>query len=441
MRFAYNAIFLVFFCISAPFYFLKMWRRGNWRAGFGQRFGSYGARTKQAVTNRHVVWLHAVSVGEVGVCARLIKALEPRLPNVKFVVSTTTSTGMGELQKQLPNSIEKIYYPLDFRSWVRSAFNTLHPEAIILVEAEIWPNFLWLAADYGLPLFLVNARLSEKSYRGYLRFGRLFRPIFRSFRGVGCQNAEDARRLVDLGFRPERVAPVGSMKFDVAAPKEGRKLDVRALLRRLGVSDQARLLVCGSTHAGEEAILADIYLRLKQRHPGLFLVLVPRHFERTKDVTRALEARNIKFICRTEVETAAVHPPESLDCLVVNTVGELRFFYREAEVVFVGKSLTAEGGQNPIEPAALGKAVVFGPNMQNFTAIAQMFIDRAGAVQVADAGELEREIDRLLMDSQHRATLGKNAKAVVDENAGATEKTVEMIVRQLKTGDLYLAPR
>ncbi|MBC8001770.1 MAG: hypothetical protein H7X97_04200, partial [Opitutaceae bacterium] len=287
MRFAYNVLFFIFFCASAPFYFLKMWRRGNWRAGFGQRFGRFGARTKQAVTNRHVVWLHAVSVGEVGVCARLIKALEPRLPNVKFVVSTTTSTGMGELQKQLPNSIEKIYYPLDLRRWVKSAFNTLHPEAIILVEAEIWPNFLWLATDFGLPLFLVNARLSEKSYRGYLRFESLFRPIFRSFRAVGCQNKQDAARLVDLGVRPERVETVGSMKFDVATPKEDRKLDVRELLRRIGASDRARLLVCGSTHAGEEAILADIYLRLKPLHADLFLVLVPRHFERTKDVTRA----------------------------------------------------------------------------------------------------------------------------------------------------------
>ena len=333
MRFAYNALFCVFFCLSAPFYFLKMWRRGNWRAGFGQRFGRFGTRTKQAVTNRHVVWLHAVSVGEVGVSARLIRALEPRLPNVKFVVSTTTSTGMGELQKQLPNSVEKIYYPLDFKPWVRGAFNTLHPEVIILVEAEIWPNFLWRAADFGLPIFLVNARLSEKSYRGYSRFGNLFRPIFRSFRAVGSQTKEDAERWIRLGVRRERIETVGSMKFDVATPKEGRRLDVRGLLRRIGVSDRARLLVCGSTHAGEEAILADIYLRLKQRHPDLFLVLVPRHFERTKDVRRALDARNVGFICRTEVEHVADQPRGNLDCLVVNTVGELRHFYREAEVV------------------------------------------------------------------------------------------------------------
>ncbi|MBC8000983.1 MAG: hypothetical protein H7X97_00225 [Opitutaceae bacterium] len=231
------------------------------------------------------------------------------------------------------------------------------------------------------------------------------------------------------------------MKFDVATPKEDRKLDVRELLRRIGASDRARLLVCGSTHAGEEAILADIYLRLKPLHADLFLVLVPRHFERTKDVTRALEARNLRFICRTEVKMDAGDPPENLDCLVVNTVGELRHFYREAEVVFVGKSLTAEGGQNPIEPAALGKAVLFGPNMQNFAAIAQMFIARAGAIQVADAADLEREIGRLLMDSQCREQLGRNARAVVDENVGATEKTVEMIVRQLEKGDLYLAPR
>src|SRR5436190_2940826 len=162
MRSLYNILFTIFFCVSAPYYFLKMWRRGNWRRGFRQRFGRFDSKIKQALSNRHVLWIHAVSVGEVNVCTQLIRALEPRVPNLKIVVSTTTSTGMGELQKKLPSHIEKIYYPVDRRNFVKRAIGTIHPEAIVLIEAEIWPNFLWHAADKKLPVFLVNARLSDR---------------------------------------------------------------------------------------------------------------------------------------------------------------------------------------------------------------------------------------------------------------------------------------
>src|SRR5215471_7490639 len=160
MRLLYNILFTIFFTIASPYYFLRMKRRGNWQSGFGQRFGMYDSKLKQAITNRQVLWMHAVSVGEVNLCTQLIRALEPRLPNLKIVVSTTTTTGMGELQKKLPTHISKIYYPIDRRSHVLRALATIRPEAIVLVEAEIWPNFIWRAVEMEIPLFLVNARLS-----------------------------------------------------------------------------------------------------------------------------------------------------------------------------------------------------------------------------------------------------------------------------------------
>ncbi|PYJ80583.1 MAG: 3-deoxy-D-manno-octulosonic acid transferase, partial [Verrucomicrobia bacterium] len=166
MRSLYNILFAIFLCISAPYYFLKMWRRGNWRRGFRQRFGRYDAQLKQTLTNRHVLWMHAVSVGEVNVCTQLIRALEPRVPNLKILVSTTTSTGMGELQRKLPSHVEKVYYPIDYRKCVCRALSMIHPKAVVLVEAEIWPNFIWRLRDKNIPLFLVNARLSNRSYRG-----------------------------------------------------------------------------------------------------------------------------------------------------------------------------------------------------------------------------------------------------------------------------------
>jgi 3-deoxy-D-manno-octulosonic-acid transferase len=441
MRSLYNIAFTILFCLSAPFYFLKMWRRGNWRRGFRQRFGQFDSKVKQALTNSHVVWLHAVSVGEVNICTQLIRALEPRVPNTKIVISTTTSTGMGELQRKLPSHILKIYYPIDRRKCVHRALNVIHPDAVVLVEAEIWPNFVWRLRDKKIPTFLVNARLSARSFRGYKRFGLLFKALFKSFAGVGAQNETDAARLRELGCRPEAIHVVGNLKFDAARLDERRSLDVPAMLRQLGVPECARLLVGGSTHAGEEAILAELFLRLRCSFPDLFLVLVPRHFERGREVGRELEVRGMKFVYRSEITANTRFKPGEVECLLVNTTGELRYFYEHAAVIFVGKSLTAEGGQNPVEPGALGKTMVFGPNMQNFKAIVDSLLEEDGAVQVRNAAELEAVLGELLADEKRRETLGQNALKVVHENRGSIERTVDMIVKHLEGGELYVAPK
>jgi 3-deoxy-D-manno-octulosonic-acid transferase len=441
MRGIYNLIFTLFLLLSAPYYLLRMWRRGGWKAGFAQRFGRHDGKLKQALTNRHVLWLHAVSVGEVNVCTQLIKALEPRLPNLKIVVSTTTSTGMAELRRKLPNHIEKIYYPIDRRTWVRRAINIIRPEAVILVEAEIWPNFIWRLRSLRIPVFLVNARLSDRSYRGYRRFRFLFRPLFASFAGVGTQNEDDAARLRILGCRPEAVQVVGNLKFDAAKLDVQRDLDVPDMLQRLGVKPKSAILVAGSTHPGEEAVLAEQFLRLRRLHPSLFLIVVPRHFERSREVGRELEARGVRFVYRSEITGSQQFDPGTIDSLVVNTTGELRLFYEHADIVFVGKSLVAHGGQNPIEPGSLAKPMVFGPNMENFAAITSAFLREEGAMQVRDATELESVLDILLSDPARRQRMGRNALRVVRENQGGIERTVDMILRHLEGGDLYIAPR
>ncbi len=439
MRIIYNILFTAFFVLLSPYYFWRLRRRGNWRAGFRQRFGSFDTNLKQALTNREVIWLHAVSVGEVNVCTQLIRSLQPRLPNAKIIVSTTTTTGMAELKKKLPNHISKVYYPIDRRPYVSRAMGTLRPRAIVLIEAEIWPNFITRARQQGIPLFLVNARLSERSFRGYRRFGFLFRPLFAAFTGVGAQNEGDAARLREIGCRPEVIRVVGSLKFDAARIEERRPINIPTMLRQLGVPTDAQLLIGGSTHAGEEAILADIYLRLRARFPRLFLVLVPRHFERCRGVGRELEVRGVKFAYRSELTAHTQHRAGELGCLLVNTTGELRYFYEHATVIFVGKSLTAEGGQNPIEPGALGKAMIFGPNMQNFADVARSFVTQAGAEQVKDAAELEARLAALLADEARRTQLGQNAVKVVRENLGAIERTVDMIVEQLDPNVFYVA--
>jgi len=441
MRTLYDILFGIALLLSSPFYFFKMSRRGNWQSGFRQRFGHYNNKVKQSVTNRHILWIHAVSVGEMNIAMQVIRALEPRLPNLKIMVSTTTTTGMGELQKRLEPHIGKIYYPIDRKKYVARAIGAIHPDAIVLVESEIWPNFIWRARAFGTPVFLINARLSDRSYPRYKKLGFFFRDIFASFAAVGAQNEADAAKLRELGCAPEAVHVVGNLKFDALRPGGPNQLDVPALLAQLGVAADAPVLVAGSTHAGEEGILAEQFLRLRLRFPNLFLILVPRHFERAREVGETLARQGVKFMYRGDIKPATHCAPGSMQCLLVNTTGELRSFYEHATVVFVGKSLTAKGGQNPIEPAALGKPVVFGPNMQNFADTTEIFLKRDAAIQVRNAADLEKTFADLLSNPERRDQLGQNAKKTVEINRGAVDRTVNLIIEHLKSLNTYIVPQ
>lgn len=442
MRTLYNLLINVAVVLLAPFYMIKLWRRGNWLRGFRQRFGRYDAKVKQSITNRHVMWIHAVSVGEVNLVVRLIDELGIRLPNLKVVVSTTTTTGMAEIRRRLPAHVQKIYYPIDRRKWVQRALGTIHPEAIVLVEAEIWPNYLWRAQEMGVPTFLVNARISDSSFRGYQRFGKIFRGLLQRIDRVCCPSESDAQRLRELGCRQEALHVVGNMKFDTAAPEGNRKLNVRALLRQIGVPSDALIIVAGSTHDGEEALLAKAFLGLKSRFDNLFLIVVPRHHERGREAGRAIKSKGISVIYRRGIRDRETQPKGRYQCLLVNTTGELRFFYEVADVVFVGKSLTAKGGQNPIEPAALGKAIVVGPHMQNFRAIIPEFLKVDGIRQVKSAREVESAMADLLAHEDQRNEMGQRARAVVERNYGAIKRTVDVIAERMqREEDIFVADR
>jgi len=437
VQFIYNILFEVGFILLAPYYFLRMRRRGGWRRGFGERLGRYSTEFKQAISNRDVIWLHAVSVGEANICVELIKVLQPRLPNLKLVVSTTTSTAMNELRKKLPAEVSRIYYPIDRRGFVRRALATIRPKAMVIVEAEIWPNFLWGLQARRIPHFLVNTRISMKSFRGYRRFRFLFRRFFAGFTGVGAQSESDAKRLMELGCSKKVVHVFGSCKFDGTKISRDRLLDVPNLLKNLGIPEGSPLLVGGSTHNGEEVILACVAKRLQKKYPDLFLILVPRHAERGREVGESLSKLGIRFVYRNEI--GGNTPPRkqgSLDCLLVNTTGELKYFYEQASVVFIGKSLTAEGGQNPIEPAGLARPIVVGPHMENFEEIIAKFLSQDAVIQVTDEATLESAIDDLLSNEVKRDALGQAARKVVHSNEGAVDRTVEMILSGTETTEM-----
>ena len=443
MRLLYNILINIAVVLLAPLYMIKLWRRGNWRRGFFQRFGRYDAKVKQSLTNRHVMWIHAVSVGEANLVVRLIDEIEKRLPNLKIVVSTTTTTGMAEIRKRLPGHIQKIYYPTDRRKWVQRALGTVHPEAIVLVEAEIWPNFLWRAREMNVPVFLVNARISDSSLKGYRRFASIFKPLFHNIDRICCPAETDKHRLLELGAHPENVHVVGNMKFDTATLGGNRSLDVQGMLRQLGVPEDALIIVAGSTHDGEEGLLAEAFVELKKQFSNLFLIIVPRHHERGREAGRAVKYRGLNLVFRRGLRSSGKqYDPSSVDCLLVNTTGELKFFYEIADVVFVGKSLSAKGGQNPIEPAALGKAVVVGPNMQNFRAIMPSFLEAEAVKQIHSENELVPTFAELLSNEPARNELGKRAQGVVEQNYGAIERTAHVIAERMRHEDnTYVAER
>ena len=324
------------------------------------------------------------------------------MPNAKIVVSCTTTTGMAEYRRRLPSRITKIYYPLDRAKFVRHALATINPEAVILLEAEIWPNFLWRARDLRVPVFLANARLSERSYPRYQKFGWLFRPLFASLAGVSCENETEAQKLRDVGCQPARA---GGGQFVIRRRRPDREAqpgrarpappDRRARRRRPRRRQH---------HHGEELLLADMAARLREKFPISPPLLVPRHFERCQELSQKLKTKGVRVMLRSAIFADTQLAAGEVDCLLVNTTGELKFFYEPADIVFIGKTLTAIGGQNPLEPAALGKAVVFGPNMQNFKEITRLFLSRQAAVQVPDAAGLERALEDLLANLATRGT-------------------------------------
>jgi len=431
IRVLYQLLYILLLILASPFLVFKMLRRGQWKLGFGQRFGHYDADLIEKLAGQRTLWLNAVSVGEVNLTVQLVALIRQNLPGICLVVSTTTTTGMAELQRRLPDDVLKIYYPLDQRSFVRRALAGIRPDAIVLIEADFWPNFLWEAEAEGIPVLLVNALISERSARMYLKFGFLFRQLFVSFDRVFCADSVDRDRLEALGCRPEAISVVGHPKYDTALAAEGEPLDVRALLDRAGLNQEMTVLLGGSTHASEEAMLARIYLRLKNDHPRLFLVLVPRHFERANEVARELSNMGIEVILRTNLPEKRPDLAAIPHCLIVNTTGELRHFYGEADIVFIGQSFVEGGGQNPIEPAVHGRAILAGPMMETFKAILPHFLKKQALIQVRDERDLESSIKELLDNPGNCAALGQRAQKVVEDNQGALERTAAGILSSL----------
>jgi 3-deoxy-D-manno-octulosonic-acid transferase len=422
IRFLYNLLWPIGLLFFLPGYFRKMVRRGSYREKFGQRLGVYDRELRERLSKRQSTWLHAVSVGEVNIALKLANALRVLEPNLQCVLTTTTTTGFALARKNAPPWIEVMYTPLDYWPIMHRAFSVVRPARVVLVEAEIWPNLAAGAHAGRIPLALVNARLSPRSERRYRRFRLFVAPMFRVLDLVCVPEQQDIERWVALGVSRNRIRVTGSIKYDPHA--HGQKEPAPSHVSFPQFDPQRLVLFGGSTHPGEEEILARIFLRLRGQFPSLRLFIAPRHVERLQEIRAKLDA----FPFRVDLVSEAIACGEGdADCLLLDTTGELQRWYSIATVVFVGKSLTAHGGQNPVEAILAGKPVVFGPHMENFATLAMTLVSNNGAIQVTDADSLERTLTDLLLDSESRQHLVQNAHVALSEHQGATVRTAVFV--------------
>jgi 3-deoxy-D-manno-octulosonic-acid transferase len=396
-----------------------MLRRGNYRAKFGQRLGFYDRATREKLAAGPQTWMHAVSVGEVMIALKLLAELKKSEPDLRVALTTTTTTGFALAARQTSPWVEVLYMPLDFWPVMRRAFGVIKPRRIILVEAEVWPNLAAFAQRRRIPLALVNARLSPRSEARFYRFRAIVRPIFAQLDLVCVQEPEDVARWESLGVARARLQVVGSIKFDPANDEPNPERP-RAFLESMGIVATRPVLLAGSTHAGEEEVVAGVLRKLREEFPDLFLIIAPRHVERAREITNSLAALGLSVTLRSA-------GPRNGDVLVLDTTGELRAWYAVATIVFIGKSLTAHGGQNPVEAIVADRPVIFGPHMENFARLAERLLAVGGAVQVEDECALTNAAAALLRDSAARAQLVEQARSVLGPHRGATARTVALL--------------
>jgi 3-deoxy-D-manno-octulosonic-acid transferase len=425
IRFFYNLFYPIGLLFFLPGQIAKLIRRGNYRYKLGQRFGIYGDEIRARLAAHRNTWIHAVSVGEVAIALKLAAKLRQLDPEFFCVLTTTTTTGFQVANAEASDWMEVLYNPLDFWSIMLSAFAAIRPVRLILVEAEVWPNLAAEARKRHVPLALVNARLSKRSEARFRRFPGLTAPTFRCLDAVCVQEEEDIERWVGLGVARERIHHVGSIKYDPVDVRLNPDLPLE-ILASFGIDRDSPILFGGSTHPGEEEILGEIFQRLHSDFPAFTLIVAPRHVERVREIRGRLEKLGLKVSLRSESGGTRVSPP---DCLLLDTTGELQHWYAVATIVFVGKSLTARGGQNPVEPILAGKPVLFGPHMENFSALAQALVVNEAAVQVRDPNTLQQQITWLLRDRAAALRLVANAHSVLARHSGATKRTAAIVMQ------------
>ena len=385
--------------------------------GWAMRLGRYPAKVRRAIEGRRPVWLHAVSVGEAVAARPLARALIDADPARGLVLSTITPGGFA-MATQVAGAVP-VYFPLDFRASVTRALDALRPGALLLVESEWWPTMLRLTRRRGVPIAVVNGRLSPRAFRRYRRARGWAARLLRDIDLFLMQSQGDADRAIELGAPPERLRVTGSLKWDASVGARPSPEAIREAAARLGLApdDPAPVIVAGSTHRGEEAAVLSAFRAVREASPRARLIIAPRHLERVAEVET--EAREAGF----DVVRASA-PAGGWDVAVVDRFGELARYYGLAHAVFIGGSLVPHGGQNPLEATSLGKPIVFGPFMHNFAEIAERLMEHGAARQLASVEELSPVLRLMCADTGGSRVMGARAQALTERSQGALARTL-----------------
>lgn len=416
MRFLYTIIFYLFL----PFILLRLWiknrKNPNDLQFWHERLG-LGLRHPLPSGG---IWVHAVSVGESLTAIPLIKRIQQRYPSLPIIVTNETATGAERIRVALGNSITPLYFPYDLPLILRKFFKALQPKLLILLETELWPNLLAACQLYQVPVALVNARLSERSALSYRRILPITQAMLKSINVISAQFQADAERFIDLGFSPERIHITGSLKFDVTLPIN--LLEQAQQWQKIW-GENRLVWITASTHPGEEELILQAFKQVRHSFPDLLLVSIPRHVDRVPQLEQLYRSQNYNVNKRSDHKRDL----KDIDILIGDTMGELLVFYAAADLAFVGGSLVEKGGQNPLEPAAVGLPILTGPYTFNFATITEQLKQRNAEIQVNNATELAEQVISLLSDPVRRQKMGREAKKFVEENKGSVLKQMQLI--------------
>lgn len=426
MYLAYSLLLTFGLLVLIPHFIFQALAHGKYVAGLRQRFGLLSPRKHDG---RPVIWLHCVSVGETQAARPLVEKLRSEFPHYSIVVSTITITGQNLARKVFGQSVEAVFYfPFDWTWTVRRSLRAINPAVVLLMETELWPNFLRECQRRDIPVGLVNGRISNNSFRRYRLVRSFLKRVLRNLQVAVMQSENDAKRIASLGMSTEKIFVAGNLKFDANSvlPSEESTQD---LLRRFDLASSRSLILAASTHSPEEKIILESFQQLRQQHQ-VRLMIAPRHPERFPEVAKLLESSGLSWVRRTDVTKLE---DMSKEIILLDTIGELPAAYPLATIVFVGGSLIKRGGHNVLEPAAVGACVVTGHNTQNFQAIVQLLLEAQAIVQLPPvdpekaASCLTHTLGELLKNKQERFELGERARKIVEENKGTAARTVSLI--------------
>ncbi len=419
----FDLTFILFSILYLPHFILKR----KYNKDFVQRLGIFGDGFFEKIKNRKVIWIHAVSAGEVNAALSLWKALREEFPQHKIVFSTVTKTGNRLAVKFAQPGETVFYYPLDLSFIARSVIKRINPELLIILETELWPNFILQCKKQNIPTVLVNARISDASYGRYKFAKPLLGSVLRKIDLTLAQTDEDARRLISLGMLSDKVKVTGNMKFDNVDYGDIKNDYSDKIRLSLGLTEKDKLLVAGSTHRGEEEIILSAYKELLVEYPNLKLFIAPRHPERTPEIEKLIIQNNFTTLRVSYLERQSPVTSHQSPVFILDTIGQLRDFYSASDIVFVGGSLVKRGGHNIIEPAIFSKPIISGRYFFNFADVFKLFLKDEAVLICRNKDDLKQRIRSFLSNQGAACDLGSRAQQVVVRNRGATSKNMELI--------------